>query len=323
MAIPTKPGYGTFLAVVVLVVSCIHACGPLHVGESGDSTAELTVQRTGMLAHTDLVEASGAVFSRREADLLWVVNDGGHPAALYAIKTDGGDQGRITVAGARNTDWEDLAGFDLNGRAYLLIADVGDNQALRKTSRIYVVEEPDRLVSGAFPDAVEVAWQFDFRFEDGPRDCEGVAVEPQAGRIFLITKRTRPPQLYVLPLRPPAEMTVPTARRVGEVSRIPSPTVQERMAHPRLGAFFSQPTAMDIRADNRLAVVLTYKDAYLFRRARAQTWAEALAGQPVTLRLPELKQKEAACFDGTGRSVYVTTEQRPAPLFKVALPSGI
>jgi hypothetical protein len=39
--------------------------------------------------------------------------------------------------------------------------------------------------------------------------------------------------------------------------------------------------------------------------------------------LPDLKQKEAACFGWSGRTVYITTERRPAPLLRVDLPPGI
>lgn len=322
MSASSKPGKSALVVLVFLVVSGIQGCRTSHVREGHHTLHHFPVRPTGMLAHTDLVETSGVAFSRREADLLWMINDGGHPAALYALGTDGRDQGRIIVDGAHNTDWEDLAGFDLAGRAYLMIADVGDNQAVRATSRIYVVEEPTRLASGAFPQAVRLAWQFDFRYEDGPRDCEGAAVDMQAERILLITKRTRPPQLYTLPLRPPSDIKIPIARRVGEMPRLPPPTVQDRLVHPRLGTVFSQPTALDIRMDNRLAVVLTYKDAYLFPRAPEQAWATALAGSPLTVPLPALKQMEAACFDGRGDALYITTEQRPAPLLKVALPSG-
>ena len=45
----------------------------------------------------------------------------------------------LRVAGARNTDWEDLAAFELDGRHYLLIADTGDNGGLRRTLQLHVV----------------------------------------------------------------------------------------------------------------------------------------------------------------------------------------
>jgi hypothetical protein len=276
------------------------------------------VRQAGLVANPALVESSGMAHSRPEGDLLWVANDNGHPPILFAVGSDGSDQGMVTVQGADNTDWEDLAAFEVEGQAYILIADIGDNQALRDTCRMYVVPEPARQLGGGFPDQVDVAWQFAFRYEDGPRDGEGAAVDTADGQILLLTKRTSPPQLYVLPLRPPAGALV-TAKRIGTVPHIPPPTAQDLIANPRFGAFQSQPTALDIRGDNRLAVVLTYKDAYLFPRRNGATWAEALARPPLAVNLPELKQKETACLTPDGRILYVSTEQRPTPLLAVAL----
>ena len=78
---------------------------------------------------------------------------------------------------------------------------------------------------------------------------------------------------------------------------------------------------MDIRSDNRLAVVLTYKDAYLFLRQDDEAWADALARPPLAVPLPRLKQKESACLTADGMRLYVSTEKRPAPLLAVELGS--
>lgn len=294
-------------------------CQPLTASEETAATRPVyTVEQTGLVANPALVESSGMSHSRREADLLWVVNDGGHPAVLFAVRTDGHDQGQVAVEGAVNTDWEDLAGFEHAGRPYILIADVGDNRAVRNNSRIYIVAEPARQTTGDFPARIVVAWQFDFRYEDGPRDCEGVGVDTRKGEILLITKRTVPPQIYALPLRPPAGIEV-TARRIGMIPHIPPPTPPDLIASPRFGALQSQPTALDIRSDSGLAVVLTYKDAYLFPRQAGDVWETALARKPLVVALPKLKQKETGCLSPDGRRLYVSTEQRPTPLLAVDL----
>ncbi len=288
------------------------------LAEPAATTLPFHVRQAGRVANTALVETSGMAYSRREPDLLWMVNDGGHPAVLFAVGTDGRDLGTVTVEGAINNDWEDLAGFEWEGRPYILIADVGDNSAVRDFVRIYVVAEPVRRAAGDFPALATVAWQFDFRYADGPRDCEGVGVDTRNGTVLLITKRTTPPQVYTLPLRPAAGV-VATARRVGTVPRIPPPTARDLEAYPRYGARQSQPTALDIRNDNALAVVQTYKDAYLFARRPGEAWATALARAPRTVPLPKLKQKESACLTPDGRKLYVTTEKRPTPLLAVTL----
>lgn len=306
---------GLFCGFVLGLGGCRQSTTP---DEPTAASPVLGVRQTGLVANPALVESSGMAHSRREADLLWMVNDNGHPPVLYAVGADGSDQGVVAVTGAENGDWEDLAGFEHKGQAYILIADVGDNQALRTTCRIYVVAEPARRVTGGFPRQTDIAWQFDFSYEDGPRDCEGTAVDTPKGQILLITKRTSPPQIYALPLRPSAGAVV-KAKRIGVVPRIPPPTAQDRIANPRFAAFQSQPTALDIRRDNRLAVILTYKHAYLFPRHARDTWPAALARTPLTVALPKLKQKETACLTPDGRVLYVSTEQRPTPLLAVTL----
>lgn len=309
--------------VLWIVVVLLSGCRALSAPEDMKSERPVFKKRqTGLVSNPALTEASGMSHARREADLLWMVNDGGHPAELFAVGTDGRDQGQVAVEGAVNIDWEDLAGFELEGRAFILIADVGDNQAVRETSRIYVVQEPGRQAGNGFPSRIAVEWQFDFQYEDGPHDCEAAGVDTRGEAILLITKRTSPPQLYTLPLRPPADV-VATARRIGEVPQIPPPTTSDLITNPRFGALQSQPTALDIRSDNCLAVVLTYKDAYLFPRSAGDTWAAALGHEPLLVRLPPLKQKETAGFNPDGRKLFVSTEQRPTPLLEVDLPRDL
>ena len=107
---------------------------------------------------------------------------------------------RFRVKGAKNIDWEDLASFDLGGRHYLMVADTGDNGGLRRTLQLHAFEEPARLRDGG---TLEPAWSIAFRWPDGPRDCEAVAVDAAAGRVLLVSKKRRPPELFDLPLHPP------------------------------------------------------------------------------------------------------------------------
>jgi hypothetical protein len=71
---------------------------------------------------------------------------------------------------------------------------------------------------------------------------------------------------------------------------------------------------------------VTYKNAYRFARAEGETWQEALARAPGLIVLPRMAQTEAGGYSGDVRSVWVTTEQLPAPLYRLdrvmAAPSG-
>ena len=73
---------------------------------------------------------------------------------------------------------------------------------------------------------------------------------------------------------------------------------------------------MDIDEDGTAAVVLTYKNAYHFERAPGETWGLAFEAMPEVLRVPPLKIGEALTFGRHGRTLYVSSEERPSPLFR-------
>ena len=86
----------------------------------------------GTLENNEIDEASGLARSQVDPDVLWLVNDDG-PAVLHAIDSSGNMLARVKIADTSNRDWEDLASFTLDGVPYLLLADIGDNAAKRKT----------------------------------------------------------------------------------------------------------------------------------------------------------------------------------------------
>ena len=59
----------------------------------------------GTVAEPDIVEASGLSASRKNSDLLWVHNDSGNTAALYAIASDGTPLATYLPTGTSNIDW--------------------------------------------------------------------------------------------------------------------------------------------------------------------------------------------------------------------------
>jgi len=282
----------------------------------------------GRLADPKISEASGLAFSRRRDDLLWALNDGAREPRLYAVGTDGSERGRVRVEGSEPVDWEDLASFEWQGRSYLAVADTGDNFSWRRSVLLLVIEEP-QLAGGRLPaDATaQVAWQVRFRFEDGPRDCEAMAVDPESLRALLLSKRTEPPVLYELDLLPgePAgegadrrERTeARVARRLGEVPGIPPPTRADVEESRWLGRYRAMPTGLDVSPDGAFAAVVTYKDAYLFPRAEGESWAAAFGRPPERIPLPPMPQAEAIAFGADGRTLFATSERRPAPLFRL------
>ena len=247
----------------------------------------------GTLSDQRIVESSGLAAARRNPGLLWTHNDSGDGPVIYAIGPDGQTQGLIRVLDAEAIDWEDMAGFHLDGRDYLLIADVGDNHRRRKHCTLYLVPEPLATDTQATPAAI-----VRFTYEDGPRDCEAVAVDGTDGKIYLVEKKIAG-EAGVYELELPREAgALLTARRIATVA---------------IGAV----TAMDISHDGRRAVLGTYGPAYEFYRGHDEDWPRAFGRAPRRLPMPPRRQGESICYSADGSAIYLTSEQSPSPLWKV------
>lgn len=264
----------------------------------------------GRLQNAKIDEASGLARSQRNPDVFWVANDDG-PSVLYAIDGTGKDLGRVTVKDASNRDWEDLASFTLDGVPYLIAADIGDNEGKRKDVRLYIIEEPE-----AGDDKVKPAWRIEFTYPEGPRDAESVAVDVDNGRVLVLTKRDVPALLYALPLRPGTKKRI-DAERLGVVASLPQPSRSDLEFASRAKSWHWQPTSMDISGDGMNAIVLTYGGVYLYPRSPGQDWLEALQQSPLVVSRSSNRQAESVAFDAAGDFIYITLEQRNAPLFRL------
>jgi hypothetical protein len=310
-------------ALAVCIVVCILALTLFTViGTERERALEraqfLDAVHVGDLDHAGLDEASGMASSRLRDDLLWLLNDSDHEPLLYAVTLNGAHRGLVRISGVENRDWEDMASFRLGDTAFLLIADVGDNEAGRKQCMLHVVREPHigevRLEAGY---QVEVAWTVHFRYEDGQHDCEAVAVDVARREVLLLSKREVPAVLYRVPLEPSGETSLSVARRVVGLDGIPQPTSADLEEDWVGGRHRSQPTAMDISPDGDAVAVLTYRHAYVFACRNRESWGAVFGRAPRILRLPRMSQPEALCYGADGRTIFVTSERRPAPLYRL------
>lgn len=301
---PPRPSHSPYLAVAAAALVCGCQTEPQDFAEAAPRPILV-----GRLEHRDIVEASGLARSHRQDDLLWTVNDGGAPPTLYALGTDGSDRGTVRVRAARNVDWEDLASFERDGEAWLLIADIGDNMAERDHVTLYILREPDPSTDLV----VEPDRRLAFSYPDGPRDAEAVAVDAAADAVYVLSKRTIPAEIYALPLESPGRSAAVVATRVGALTALPQPSEEDvRLAEARY-SWHWQPTAMDISADGRSAAILTYDGVYLYGRGDAQSWPDALLAPPSSLELGDVREAEAITIVRDG--LFVTVEAKHAPLF--------
>jgi hypothetical protein len=269
----------------------------------GEEVAFSRVDPKITIACPEVAEASGLAVSSRDREFLWVVNDSGAKAILHLVGSDGADRGKVTVDGAENVDWEDLCSFKSKGVSYLLIADTGDNNSTRETSTLYIVEEPKLPGNGdALAGAAKPVWMIRFQFEDGPRDCESVAVDSAAGKVLLVSKRTKPPMVYELPLNPGKEGGVLIAKRIGVTS------VQPPKGVPPL-PYIAQPTGMDVTEDGSLGAIVSYYGVFLFERKGKEGWGDAFARPPLALTPHGMNQAESVAFGKDGKTISIVSER--------------
>lgn len=260
---------------------------------------------SGMLVDSQLSEISGMAASHVHRDVLWLIDDGGNAPRLFAVNPAGRRRATFIVDGVTKTDWEDLAAFNLDGKRYLLIADTGDNGGLRRTLQLHAIEEPARMENAR----VSPAWSIAFRWPDGARDCEAVAVDSVRGEILLVSKKRYPPELFTLPLGP--ARGVQTARRIGVLGGVPR--ASDQTPGRDLDA---QVTAATLSPDGRTLAVMTYRHLLQYRRP-SDRWDAALATPSATRVLPWLPQAEALTFAADGQALYATGEFIPAPLYRL------
>lgn len=283
-----------------------HATFALLVLLAVPACAYLRTQPTSTLP-AELNELSGLTRSLATDDWLWAHNDSGDTPRLFRIGLDGSEGGIVEVPDALAIDWEDIAAFRWQGQAALLIGDIGDNAAQRRALTLYAVTDP-----GANGATATLLWSLHFRYVDGARDAEGLAVDPLTGEILILSKRQRPPSVYRLPMpqTAPAAGVIHTASRVGPVLHLPKPTAADLADNPVYGALRDWPTALDISPDGRFAVVTTYKDAYRYQRHASEDWAAAFARAPQIIRLPQWRQTEAGAITADGLRFCAGSEQR-------------
>ena len=277
------------------------------------------LMKTGELQHPALSEVSGIAAAINTPNTLWAINDSGNAATLYALSHTGEALGSFAID-ARNRDWEDLASATINGTAYLLIGDIGDNLRIKHTNAIHVIAEP--ALNAPATGKLQTVHTLRFQYPDRAHNAEAMAYAD--GHVYVLTKESllngkrQPSLVFKMPLDLNSADTVVVAQHVGALA-IPRGSIESSLIASLSGVDVSQPTAFDIDPQNRNAYVLTYRSIYHYQREPEQDWAQALAQTRVRIHAHSLSQAEALAVSGEG-VVWFTSEKRPAPLWALPVP---
>lgn len=311
---------GAWILVCALVlVGCSGRSAPRDAGagdDAGDDAGEDAGQpecpafagavNLGSISSTELVELSGLAASRVHDGLLYAHNDSGDAARVFFMSEDGTVLGNVALTGASRRDYEDIAvGPGPDGASWVYVGDHGDNSARngRGTPRtsVFVHRFPEAVVDPTASAIDTTPETFELTYPDRPHDCESLAVDPDTGDLYLLTKEdTGPSTLFVL--------RAPLASGVLEM--VTTIEIGGPLAPGSRNA-----TAMDISATGTGLLVRTYNRIHLFVRGDGETWTDALGRPSITVPAQTEPQGEAIAWRPDGRGYFTSSEGRMQPLY--------
>ncbi|MBN2590147.1 MAG: hypothetical protein JXA96_09810 [Sedimentisphaerales bacterium] len=254
--------------------------------------------KIGFIKTSSIQEASGIVASRKNKSILWVHNDSGNSARVYAINYTGKLLGTFTIKDARCRDWEDIAigpGPDKNSD-YLYIGDIGDNEGKQSKITVYRIPEPnvnsntsDKKIKIGPPDVIELT------YPDSPKDSETLLVDPLNGDIYIITKRNVFSRVYHAPY--PQSTDKPT-----------------KMAHAGILPW-GLATGGDVSPDGKQVIIRGPTSASIWKRPDNEPLWRVFPGEYLTIELIPEPQGEAICFDSNGLGFFTLSEKPNQPLY--------
>ena len=261
-----------------------------------------------------LSEVSGLAQSARDPDLLWVHNDSGDAAHLYALSRDGTLRAVFGLAGVSARDWEDMArgpcppglGTGTAGESCLFLGDIGDNRAAYPSLLLHVLPEPQVTpqMDPATPITIAPTASITLTYEDGARDSEGLLIDP-TGRPWIVSKgREGPPAVYQVEGTLTAAASL-TLRRVFT------------FAADDLDPSSPLVTAADLDAPGRRLLLRTY-DSLLELTLEGDLSAQSLGSARIR-KVPAAiePQGEAVAWEPGGQA-YLTASEQIGVLSRVA-----
>lgn len=247
------------------------------------------------LQSPEIAESSGLAASRIEDGVFYTHNDSGDEARLFRFSIDGGRVLMVPLEGVRARDWEDMAsGPCPGGGDCLYVGDIGDNLRQHDRIDVWAFRETE---SGVEPSPV-ASWSV--RYPETPEDAETLLVHPSTGRIYVVTKESRSPQVFRFPIQ----------QGEGVLEKVAT------LSEEALGIRLPKLTGGDFSRDGDRVILRGYLSAWEWEvdlRSPEAHWLKP-PSRPVPLRLE--RQGEALTLDMTGR-VFTSSEGSPMPLTRI------
>lgn len=200
----------------------------------------------------DLSEISGMVISTNFADTMYTHNDSGSGASFYRSHIDGSASEEIAVRGGSPSDVEDIAYGPCPGKAEsrcIFLADIGDNFGWRGSLSITAVEE-----TASMPREVRSHSRISLSYPRGGNNAEAFAVHPNGDFYIVVKDKSNPQGVYRFAAADVAKGNA-QGKLLGQLD------MKKYLNDDRSD---SRVTGMDMSADGKKFVVLTYAHAVEF-----------------------------------------------------------
>lgn len=256
----------------------------------------------GNLSGDALVEVSGVVASPTHLGVLWMHNDSGDEAQLYAVSDSGALLGRLVLSGVDAVDFEDIAAApcpDQRGPC-LWIADTGDNARERAEVKVYAIAEPPvTSLEVQTRISVDSFWTFQLRYPTGPVDAEALVVLPD-GTGFYVFEKTDAEVARVF--RSPSPLRAEGVQLFEEIATLLSPGVD--IEHGRMI------TGADLHRSGLSLVLRVYTGVYEYALHGPADLENLADREPSVVAYGPLTepQGEAVAYDATGLGIWTVSE---------------
>lgn len=261
----------------------------------------------GKVEYRELDETSGLAVSRQNNGAIWMHNDGASPR-VYVVSKAGKALAAFDLA-VVVSDIEDIAigPGPTEGRDYIYMGDIGDNEANRRSIRVCRFEEPSIDQKRRTYARITEVEQFHLVYPDGPRDAECLMVDPETGDIYVVSKEKKRGRVY----RAEGDKLV-----AGETTKL----------QVVLNLKVKKVSGGDISPDGRSIILRNEGDGWLWRRPPGESLINAMATtspQEVQVRArTQDRNGESVGFDPEGKGYYTISEGKHQEIYWFRLPAG-
>ncbi|MND99668.1 hypothetical protein D3C87_828280 [compost metagenome] len=242
----------------------------------------------GELTDAQLKEVSGIVAAQEEG-YFWVHNDSGDGANIYLIDRQAKLLKKFRLEGVDVVDCEDMDRVKINGKNYLVLADIGNNLGKRTWASLYVFPEPS--VNDSLVISKKDIKTIFVKFPGQKRlDAESIMVDPRDNMLYIVSKREFHSTVYAATVFKGVQQQYFTLTKVAELP-------------------FTFATASAIDPTGREMLIKNITQIFYWKRKPGESWAVALQRKPTEVPYTVEPQGEAITFDNKGTGFYTISER--------------